>query len=99
MTTAETTRRLLVDYETGRILRPDDMVVASFRFLDTHPYIHKSTRDDQPPTWFVGPDARRRALARSRGEGEEFLDAAEYTLLELSGSETDVVLIRAEEER
>lgn len=93
------TRRLLVDYETGRVLRPDDIVVASERFLETHPFIARSAREDQPPTWFVGPDARRRALARGRGEGEDFLDAVEFTLLELGGGNGDLILLRAEDEK
>lgn len=70
--------KLLVDYETGRVLRADDEVQVTLQFLDSHPFIACLARDNYDRTYFVGPDARRRALARSRGEGEKLLDAVEY---------------------
>ena len=37
-------------------------------------------------------------MARSRGEGEDFLDAKEYTLLELGGGNGNLVLLKAEDQ-
>lgn len=34
--------RLLVDIEGGRVLRSDDYVVTSERYLDTHPFIERT---------------------------------------------------------
>lgn len=74
--------KLLVDIESGRVLRADDRVFVSARNIDAHPFMTwlggKVGTDERPDTVFAGPDAARRKLARSRGEGEEFLDAVEY---------------------
>lgn len=69
------TGKLLVDYENGRVLRSDDEVIVSERFLDSHPFV---ARVYQGGTFFVGPDCKRRALARQRQSGERGLDAVEY---------------------
>lgn len=65
--------KLLVDIESGRVLRADDRVYVSERNIDAHPFV---ARDGG--IVFAGPDAARRKLARQRGEGESFLDAVEY---------------------
>lgn len=79
MTTSITTGKLLVDYETGRVLRADDETEVTPRFVESHPFIeHRAIRGDI--VIFAGPDARRRMAARVNGEGERHLDAVEYEL-------------------
>jgi len=73
--------KLLVDYENGRVLRADDEVIVSERFLDSHPFAARPLEGcTQGDTVFVGPDAKRRALARQSGNGENGLDAVEYEI-------------------
>lgn len=74
--------KLLVDLEDGRVVRGDDAPVISRRYADAHPFI-----EEVPGSLFVGPDARRRKLARQRQEGERHLDAREYLIqAEVAGS-------------
>lgn len=68
--------KLLVDIETGRVLRADDEITVTERYLHSHPFIYHVGLDD---TYFAGPDAQRRARARAAGEGELNLNAVEYT--------------------
>lgn len=78
--------KLLVDLETGRVLRGDEAPVVSRRYVDSHPFI-ELVEGSRADTLFVGPDARRRKLARQRGEGEATLDAWEYEIqAEVAGS-------------
>lgn len=65
--------QLLVDLETGRVLRGDDAPVVSQRWLDSHTFI-----EQEGGTVFAGPDARRAAAARRRGESTAHLDVYEY---------------------
>lgn len=88
MTTTETSGKLLVDIETGRVLRADDRVFVSARNIDAHPFmawldLFTGWVNDGSPVVFAGPDATRRRLARKRGEGETFLDAIEYEVLSI----------------
>lgn len=75
MTHSVMEHKLLVDWETGRVLRGDDSPSISRRMTQNHPFIEVA--DD---VLFVGPDARRRAIARQRGEGELGLGADEYEI-------------------
>lgn len=70
-------QKLLVDIDTGRVLRADGRVFLSARNIDAHPFMTFRMKDGEG-TVFAGPDAKRRALARQRGEGEGALDAVEY---------------------
>ena len=49
--------KLLVDVETGRVLRCDDEVTVTLRYLESHPFIHEHFRT--LGTWLAGPDADR----------------------------------------
>lgn len=66
---------LLVDLETGRVLRGDDHPIISRRMADSHPFIV-----EESGSLFVGPDAERRARARKHAQGERNLDAIEYAI-------------------
>jgi len=50
----DTIGKLLLDDETGRVLRADDTLVVSQRYLDTHPYVASSRGS---ASYFIGPDA------------------------------------------
>ena len=67
--------KLLVDLDTGRVLRGDDSPVVSERWLRAHPFIDTA---DGGRTYFAGPDATRAALASKRGEPIGHLDAWQY---------------------
>lgn len=78
--------KLLVDEETGRVLRADDQLVVSRRYCETHSFI-RIVDGPRIDTIFAGPDAGRRARARRSNEGEEGLDAVEFSLLrEIGGT-------------
>lgn len=67
--------KLLVDLESGRVLRGDDSPIVSRRWADTHPFIVQ-----QGQSLFVGPEAERRARARKHSEAERHFDAWEYEI-------------------
>lgn len=67
--------QLLVDIETGRVLRGDDHPSISRRYADSHPFI-----EEENGTLFAGPHARRAALCRRRGETIKHLDVYEYEI-------------------
>jgi len=69
---------LLVDYETGRVLRADDQATITQRVLDSHPFIESCGGVDEPIVVFAGPDARRAVDARRRGEPTTFHRVTEY---------------------
>lgn len=92
MTSTLNEGKLLVDYETGRVLRGDDEVIVSERFLDSHPFV---ARVYQGGVYFVGPDCKRRALARQRGSGEVGLYAVEY---EVHATIAGMVTLRKKED-
>lgn len=79
MTTALTEGKLLVDYEDGRVLRADDEVEVTPRFIESHPFITHAAIGGEVVI-FVGPDCQRRMTARRQGHGERLLDAVEYEL-------------------
>lgn len=87
MTTTEISGKLLVDIETGRVLRADDRVHVSARNIDAHPFMTwldlVGPHAGRERVVFAGPDATRRRLARKRGEGETFLDAIEYEVMSI----------------
>lgn len=83
MTSTTFEGKLLVDIETGRVLRADDHLFVSARNIDAHPFMtwldHRASGTlEHADVVFAGPDAARRRLARKRGEGESHLDAVEY---------------------
>lgn len=77
--------KLLLDPETGRVLRCDDQVTISQRLLDSHPFIVGTSA-----VYFAGPDAPRAARKITNG--------GDYVVLErVSSCGDDVVLQRIEE--
>lgn len=92
MTSTLNAGKLLVDYENGRVLRADDEVIVSERFLDSHPF---AERAHHGAVFFVGPDSRRTALASMRGESYRSLDAVEY---EVHASIAGMLTLRKKED-
>lgn len=75
--------KLLVDYETGRVLRGDVEPIVSRRWLDSHPFVAMAHRR----TYFVGPEAVRAANALERGETTRHLDAWRFDVVrEVAGA-------------
>lgn len=78
--------KLLVDEESGRVLRADDFLVVSRRYCETHSFI-RIVDGPRMDTLFAGPEAGRRARARRSAEGEAGLDAIEFAVLrEIGGT-------------
>lgn len=77
MNTSITNRQgmLLVDYETGRVLRADDEAVISEKVAFSHPFMWQNG-----PMWFAGPEAKRAARAHAAGVSTRRLDAVEYEM-------------------
>jgi hypothetical protein len=73
--TANRQGMLLVDYETGRVLRADDEVVISEKVAFSHPFMWQNG-----PTWFAGPEAKRAARAHAAGLSTRRLDTVEYEM-------------------
>lgn len=80
MNTATREGKLLVDLETGRVLRADDQVTCTEQYLNSHPFIFHIVVGETD-AYFAGPDAFRRAKARASGTGEGRLRATEYEAL------------------
>jgi len=66
--------KLLVDYETGRVLLAGDTVEVSLQFLHSHPFI--ATMGGS--TYFAGPDAALASIVRHFEQPDTGLDAVEY---------------------
>lgn len=73
--------KLLVDYETGRVLRGDDEVVLSERVLLTHPFIWHCNVTGADEVYFAGPQAQHAARARAAASSTRNLDAVEYVVI------------------
>lgn len=67
--------KLLVDIDTGRVLRGDDHPIISRRYADSHPFIECTGR-----SLFAGPDAARAARTSRSGASVQHLDVYEYEI-------------------
>lgn len=82
--------RLLVDYETGRVLRGDDEVTLTERVLLTHPFIWHCDE-----VYFAGPQGQFAARARAAGASTRHYDAVEYAVVR---SEAGIITLQKVEE-
>lgn len=73
--------KLLVDIESGHVLRADDQVTCTERYLHSHPFIFHVKVHGLEEVYFAGPDAQRAARGRAAGEPTRFLHAIEYVVL------------------
>lgn len=83
--------KLLVDYETGRVLRGDDEVVLTTKVLHTHPYIWHCNVTGADEVYFAGPQAQRAARSRAAAQPTRYLDAVEYAVVR---SEAGIVTLQ-----
>lgn len=74
--------RLLVDLESGRVLRSDDSVETTTRLIDVHPFMAQGySVTNLRYEVFAGPDCRRAVEAVSRGTLAEELDVVRYEVV------------------
>lgn len=93
-TPTETSGKLLVDLETGRVLRADDQLVLTRRMAETHPFI-ETVETWEGDVLFAGPEAGRRAGARRRNEGEKHIDAIEFEIVAQVGDDLHLQKVEA----